>query len=128
VKKLITVILILSLLLPAAALAVDGNSPFYGKWIGQKHGSTSNYSTILYYMELTKYTTSQYFVFYLHNGGPITSGSIGDQDIFSGNWEIINDHLSVPTSGISSIEVFYDKKTDTLYTKEWPVITFVRIP
>ena len=127
-KKLLAVILILALLLPAAALAVDGSSPFYGKWIGQKHGSTANYSTILYYMELTRYTTSEYFVFCLHNGGPISKGSIGDHDIFSGNWEIENDHLRVPTSGISYIEVYYDKKTDTLYTKEWPEITFVRIP
>ena len=127
-KKLLTVTLILALLLPAAACAVDGDSPYYGQWIGQKHGSTANYSTILYYLEITKYTTSEYFVFYLHTGGGGGTGKISDQDIYSDHWEIVDKHLKIPTSGISYIEVYYDEKNDTLYTKEWPQITFVRIP
>ena len=127
-KKLLALILIIALAVPAVAGAVPGDSPFFGKWIGQKHGSTANYSTILYYMEITKYTTSEYFVFYLHTGGGAGIGKISDQEIYSDHWEIIDDHINVPTSGITSIEVFYDKDTDTLYTKEWPKVTFVRIP
>ena len=127
-KKLLALILIVFLAVPAVAGAAAWNSPFYGKWIGQKHGSTANYSTILYYMEITKYTTSEYFVFYLHTGGGFGTGKISDQEIYSDHWEIVDDHISVPTSGISSIEVYYDKETDTLYTKEWPKVTFVRIP
>ena len=127
-KKLIIIAMILALLLPAAAGAVTGNSPYFGKWIAQKHGSTANYSSILYYLVITKYTTSEYFVFCLHEGGGFGQGSISDQEIYSGNWEIVDDHISIPTSPISCIEVYYDSETDTLYTKEWPKLTFVRIP
>ena len=128
-KKLLTLLLILALLLPAAACAVTGDSPYFGKWIAQKHGSTANYSTILYYVELTKYGSSDYFAFYLHNGGPITKGKISDSEIYSGAWEIVDDdHLRIPTSGISGFDVYYDEETDTLVTKEYPVLTFTRIP
>lgn len=36
-KKLITIILLLALIVPAAALAVTGDSPYFGRWIAQKH-------------------------------------------------------------------------------------------
>jgi hypothetical protein len=127
-KKLITIILILAMLLPAAAGAVTGESPYYGHWIGRKHGSTANYDEILYYLEITKYTTSEYFVFYLHMGGGFGQGKISDQEIFSDHWEIVDDHLRIPTSGISYIEVYYDKDEDVLFMKDWPNITFIRIP
>ena len=127
-KKLVAFILLLALITPAAALAVFGDSPYFGRWIAQKHGSTANYSAILYYMNLTKYTTSEYFELCLNEGGGWTQGEIADQDIYSGHWEIVDDHLKVPTTGISYIEVYYDKDTDTLYTKEWPKLTFVKIP
>jgi hypothetical protein len=127
-KKLVAIILLLALIAPASALAVTGDSPYFGRWIAQKHGSTANYSAILYYMNLTKYTTSEYFELCLNEGGGWTQGEIADQDIYSGHWEIVDDHLKVPTTGISYIEVYYDKDTDTLYTKEWPKLTFVKIP
>lgn len=127
-KKLVAIILLLALIVPASALAVTGDSPYFGRWIAQKHGSTANYSAILYYMNLTKYTTSEYFELCLNEGGGWTQGEIADQDIYSGHWEIVDDHLKVPTTGISYIEVYYDKDTDTLYTKEWPKLTFVKIP
>ena len=127
-KKLVAIILLLALIVPASALAVTGDSPYFGRWIAQKHGSTANYSAILYYMNLTKYTTSEYFELCLNEGGGWTQGDIADQDIYSGHWEIVDDHLKVPTTGISYIEVYYDKDTDTLYTKEWPKLTFVKIP
>ena len=127
-KKLLLFILAVMLLLPAAAGAVTGNSPYFGKWIAQKHGSTANYSEILYYLELTKYKTSEFFIFYLNYGGILVQGKISDSEVYSDHWEIVDDHLSVPTSGITSIEVFYDAGTDTLYTKDWPQLTFVRIP
>lgn len=127
-KKLITIILILALLLPAAAGAVTGDSPFFGKWIGQKHGSTANYSAILYYLAITRYTTCEYFTLYLQEGGGVTQGKIAKEETYSEHWEIVDDHLKIPTSAITYIEVYYDKDTDTLYTKEWPKVTFVRIP
>ena len=126
-KKFVTFLLIIALFLPAAAGAI-GDSPYFGKWIAQKHGSTANYSTILYYLDISAYTTSNYFAFYLHNGGILTSGKISDSETYDGNWEIVDEHLRIPTSGIESIEVYYDKDTDTLYTTEWPKLTFVRIP
>lgn len=127
-KKLLIVTLIAALLLPVSAGAVTGDSPFFGHWIGRKHGSTANYDEILYYLEITQYTTSEYFTFFLHCGGGFGQGKISDQEIFSGHWEIEDKHLKIPTSGISYIDVYYDKDTDTLYTKDWPKITFVRIP
>lgn len=127
-KKFLIFTMILALILPAVAVAVTGDSPFFGKWIAQKHGSTANYSTILYYLDISKYSSCNYFAFYLHNGGPITSGKISDSEIFDGNWEIVEEHLKIPTSPISYIEVYYDQETDTLYTKDWPKLTFTRIP
>lgn len=128
-KRAIIFILAVLLIVPSFATAVTGNSPYFGKWVGQKHGSTGTYSTILYYLNITKYTTCSYFEICINEGGSLTRGSIPDYKAFDGNWEIINDdHLSIPTSGISAIEVYYDKETDTLYTSEWPKITFSRIP
>ena len=127
-KKLITIILILALLLPAAALAVTGESPYFGQWVGRKHGSTANYDAILYYVVLTQYTTSEYFELCLHHGGGAGSGKISDQSIYSDHWEIVENHLRIPTSPITYIDLYYDQDTDTLYTTEWPEITFTRIP
>ena len=61
-------------------------------------------------------------------GGGFGQGKISDQEIFSDHWEIVDDHLRIPTSGISYIEVYYDKDEDVLFMKDWPNITFVRIP
>lgn len=127
-KKLIALILILAMLLPAAALAVTGDSPYFGKWIAQKHGSTGSYSDILYYIEINRYSTSEYFKFCIHTGGGFGQGKVSETEVYSGRWEIVDEHISIPTSGISSIEVYYDKETDTLSMKEWPNLTFARIP
>lgn len=56
------------------------------------------------------------------------SPSIEKQEMYDGHWEIVDDHLRIPTSEISYIDVYYDKESDTLYTTEWPVLTFVKIP
>ena len=127
-KKLLSVFLILALLLPVSAFAVIGDSPFFGSWVARKHGSTANYSAIIYYLNIHKNTPSEYFVFYLHHGGGFGQGKISDSEVYSDHWEIVDNHLKIPTSGITSIEVYYDEKTDTLYTEEWPNLTFVRIP
>ena len=126
-KRFLCFLLILSILIPSVSFAI-GDSPFYGRWIAQKHGATSSYSAILYYLEITKYTTSEYFEICLNNGGVLTKGKITDYDVYSDHWEIVDNHLRVPTSGIAYIEVFYDKDSDTLYTTEYPKLTFVRIP
>lgn len=127
-KKLLTVILILSILLSAAALAVTGDSTYFGKWIAQKHGSTGTCDAILYYLDIKKPSVSAYFEFWLHEGGAFSSPDIEKQEMYDGEWEIVDSHIKVPTTGISYIEVYYDKDTDTLYTTEWPELTFVRIP
>ncbi len=127
-KKLLAVILILALLVPVSAFAVVGDSPYFGTWIASKHGSTSNYSAILYYLYIHQNTPCAYFQFCLNHGGPLTQAKIADSDAYDDNWEIVDDHLRIPTSPISYIDVYYDKTNDTLYTKDWPQLTFVRIP
>ena len=127
-KKLIAVFLIVLLLVPAVSIAVTGDSPYFGRWIAQKHGSTANCSAILYYLNITRYTTSAYFELWIQEGGDFTSPNIEKQELYDGHWEIVDDHIKIPTSGISYLEVYYDEKTDTLYTTEWPVLTFVKIP
>ena len=126
-KKLITVILILALLLPEAALAI-GDSPYFGQWIAKKHGSTANYSAILYYLFIHENTPCAFFEFDLQHGGALTRASLQDSKAYASKWEIVDDHLRIPTSAIEYIDVYYDKDTDTLYTTEWPKLTFVRIP
>lgn len=127
-KKLLSLFLALAFLIPSAACAYTGDSPYFGKWIAQKHGSTANYSAILYYLTITQYKTTEYFELYLHHGGGAGHGKISNSYVYSGAWEIVDDHLRIPTSGIESIEVFYDAESDTLYTTSWPKLTFVRIP
>ena len=127
-KKLLAVFLIFALLLPSFSTAVTGDSPYFGRWIAQKHGSTANCSAILYYLNITRYTTSAYFELWIQEGGDFTSPNIEKQELYDGHWEIVDDHIRIPTSGISYLEVYYDEKTDTLYTAEWPVLTFVKIP
>ena len=127
-KRLLAVTLILALLLPVAAASAIGDSPYFGTWVAKKHGSTANFSEIIYYLEISEYTPSEFFVFYLHHGGGFGQGKISDQEIYSSHWEIVDDHLKIPTSGITSIEVYYDEETDTLYTKEYPKLTFARLP
>ena len=126
-KKLLTIILIIVLALPAVALAT-GDSPYFGRWVAQKHGSTANCSAVLYYLRITEFTTCSYFELWIQDGSDFLSPSIEKQEMYAGHWETVDNHLSIPTSGISSIEVYYDKETDTLYMTEWPHLTFVRIP
>ena len=126
-KKLIAVIMILVMLLPAAALAT-GDSPYFGRWVSQKHGSTGNCSTIIYYLRITEFTTCSYFELWIQDGGDFTSPGIEKQEMYAGHWEIVDNHLSIPTSGITSIEVYYDKETDTLLMDGWPNLMFIRIP
>ena len=127
-KKLIAVFLIVLLLVPAVSTAVTGDSPYFGRWIAQKHGSTANCSAILYYLNITRYITSAYFELWIQEGGDFSSPNIEKQEMYDGHWEIVDDHIRIPTSGISYLEVYYDEKTDTLDTTEWPVLTFVKIP
>jgi len=126
-KKIFALILALALLLPAAALAI-GDSPYFGQWVAQKHGSTANYSAILYYLFIHENSPCAYFEFDLQHGGILTRASLSDSNAYASNWEIVDDHLRIPTSPIEYIDVYYDKDTDTLYTTEWPALTFVRIP
>ena len=126
-KKLITAIMILSLLLPAAALAI-GDSPYFGQWVARKHGSTANYSAILYYLLIHENTPCAFFEFDLQHGGGISRAQLSDSQAYASNWEIVDDHLRIPTSPIEYIDVYYNKDNDTLYTTEWPELTFVRIP
>lgn len=127
-KKLIIISLIFALILPAAAFAADGNSPFFGEWAGSEHHATMHYGSIIHYIEITKYTTSSYFVFNLHSGGGITRASIDESsEAYASNWEIVDDHIRVNTSAITYVDLFYDAETDTLYTKD-PKVTYVRLP
>lgn len=127
-KKLLPLFLALALLVPSAALAYTGDSPYFGEWAAQKHGSTANYSAMIYYLCITQYKTSHFFEFDLFHGGGLSRAKVGYSEAYAGSWEIVDDHLRIPTSAIEYIEVFYDEKTDTLYTKEWPQLTFVRLP
>lgn len=126
-KKAIILILVFALVVPVSSFAI-GDSPFFGKWIAQKHGSTANYDAILYYLYIHQNTPCAYYQICLYHGGPLTQAQISDSEAYDDNWEIVDDHLRIPTSPITYIDVYYDKTTDTLYTKEWPELTFVRIP
>lgn len=126
-KKLFAVVLILALLIPSVSFGI-GDSPYFGKWIAQKHGSTANYDAILYYLYIHQNTPCAYYQFCLHHGGALTQAKISDSVAYADHWEIVDDHLRIPTSPIEYIDVFYDKESDTLYTQEWPKLTFVRIP
>lgn len=126
-KKLITIILALALLLPAAALAVTGDSPFFGEWAGEEHHVTQFYDTMLHYVFIHRNTPCAYFKLNMRFGGLMSSPKVEEETMYDSNWEIVDDHIRIPTSGISYIDLYYDKDTDTLYCKD-PKVTFVRIP
>lgn len=125
-KKAFLLILVVSVLLTSGAFAADGNSPFYGRWAGSEIHSIMHYDAILHYMRITKYTTSEYFVFNLYEGGGFGQGKLDNMEVYSGKWEIVDDHIRVPTSAITYVDVYYDSETDTLYTKD-PKVIYVRL-
>ena len=126
-KKLAALILILALLLPAAALAITGDSPFFGEWAGEEHHTKQRYDTILHYVYIHKNSPCAYFMLNMRFGGLMSSPSIEPEAMYDDEWEIVDDHIRIPTSGISYIDLYYDKDTDTLYCEN-PKVTFVRIP
>lgn len=126
-KKLITVILILALILPAAALAADGDSPFFGKWVGEEHHAIKHYDTTLHYIWIHQNGPCSYIVFKFFHGGGMMSPKSEEPEMYAGSWKIVDDHLSIPTSPITFVEVYYDAETDTLRTED-PSVTYVRIP
>ena len=126
-KKLILFALVVALLLPASALALDGNSPFFGKWTGEEHHAVKHYDTTLHFVNIHKNGPSVYMVFYLNHGGPITRPGMGDPEMYGGSWSVVDDHVRVPTSPITYVDFYYDPETDTLYTED-PKVTYVRLP
>ena len=126
-KKLIIVLIAVVLLLPAAASALDGDSPYFGKWAGEEHHAIKHYSTILHYINITRYKTCEYFVFNIMERGGGFSSASAEYTVYSDHWQIADDHLRIPTSAISYIDVYYDPETDTLSTKN-PAVTYVRLP
>lgn len=126
-KKMIVVLLTLILAVPVSSYAVTGSSPFFGEWIGEEHHAFQTYDSVLHYLFISGNTPCTYYKMNMRHGGIMSSPSIETETMYDSNWEIIDDHLRVPTSGISYIDVYYDSKTDTLYTKD-PKVVFVKIP
>ena len=126
-KKLITIILALALILPAAALAADGNSPFFGKWVGEEHHAIKNYDTKLHFVEIHKNGPSTYMVFTLSHGGMLTRPKLlEDPEMYNSQWDVVDDHIRVPTSSITYVD-FYLNDDGTIYTKD-PKVTYVKLP
>lgn len=126
-KKLITIILILALLLPAAASAVTGDSPFYGKWVGIEHHAIVRYSTQMHYIHISDIGKVSYYLYLPFNEDDYFIENYLEPESCGAWWEIAEDHIRVPTSGISYIDLYYDAKTDTLHSEN-PGVTFVRLP
>lgn len=125
-KKLIIIILILSVFIPVCAMAADGTSPFFDKWVGKEVHFTQREDTILHYVYIHKNGPCSYMVFHIWHGGVITSPDL-EYEMYSDSWEIVDNHVRVPTSPITYVDLFYDSKTDTLYSKD-PKVTYVRLP
>lgn len=126
-KRFIALFFVLFCLFPCFSYAVTGDSPFYGEWAGEEHHSTQFYDTILHYVYIHENTPCAYFKINLRFGGGLTSASVEPESMYDDYWEIVDDHMRVPTSPISYIDLYYDKDTDTLYCKN-PKVTFVRVP
>ena len=126
-KKLITIILALALIVPAISLAADGDSPFFGKWAGLEHHAIMHYGAILHYVEIDKNSPSEYFVFNLITGGGLGRAKIDSSEMYSSKWKVVDDHIRVKTSEITYVDFFYDEESDTIYTKN-PKVTYMRLP
>lgn len=126
-KKYILSLLVITMLIPVAACAVVGSSPFFGKWVGEEHHSVKYYDTVLHFVWIHENSPCVYMKFNLNHGGPITRPSSETETMYDSNWEIVDDHVRIPTSGISYLDLYYDGNTDTLYCEN-PKMTFVRVP
>ena len=125
-KKLITVVLILALLLPAAACAVQGDSPYFGKWVGMEHHAIVHYSTQMHYLYLDGTSRTSFYLLLEFNHDDYSIEHM-EPEKYKSHWEVVDDHLRVPASGISYIDLYYDAETDTLHSDN-PKVTFVRLP
>ena len=127
-RKLFVCVILFVVLIPAFSFAVTGNSPFWGEWIGEEHHTMQKYDSELHYLFIHENSPCTYYKMNMRHGGILATPSVEIETMYDSNWEIVDDHLRIPTSPIEYIEVFYDKDNDTLYTTEWPKLTFVRIP
>ena len=125
-KKLITLFLILAMLLPSASVAVVGDSPYFGKWVAEEHHVIKHYDTVLHYVYIHENGPCAYMKFNIMHGGSITRPKAEVDTMFDGNWEIVDDHVRLPTSVISYIDLFIDEDGN-LYCKD-PKLTFVKVP
>ena len=126
-KKLLVVTLILALLLPAAALALTGDSPFFGKWVAEEHHAIKHFDTVMHFVWIHRNTPCVYMKFNMNHGGSLGRPSVDIETMYDSQWEVVDEHIRIPTSGISYIDLYYNDDDDTLYCKD-PKLTFVRLP
>lgn len=126
-KKIVCFLLVF-VLIPVLSFAVPpiGDSPYYGRWAGVEHPAMSKYSSIVHFVQITEFTTSNYYVFYTINGGPITSGST-EVSQYSDHWQALDDgSLRVPTSPVTYVDLHFDE--DGNLVSDNPSVVYVRLP
>lgn len=125
-KKLFAFILIMCVLFPFSALS-EGDSPFFGKWVGQEHHTFMKHDTILHFVEIHENSPSVYMVFNLDHGGVMSSPGAEPVVMYDSNWEIVDKHIRVPTSAVTYVDFYYNKEDGTLFTLK-PKVTYVKLP
>lgn len=125
-KKLVTMILVLALLLPSSAFTVVGDSPYFGRWVGVEYHAVSRYSTQLHFIRIMDNGAAAYYVINMIDAGAITSGKIeGEQ--YVGRWEALDDGtLRVPTSPVTYVDLKLDEDGNLVCKN--PKVVFVKVP
>ena len=123
-KRILCVLLVLLLLLPVFSLADD--SPYFGKWCGDEDHVIKTHET-LHYVEITSSGFTNYYVFFLHDGGGLTRASAEADKAYSGKWTALDDGgIRVPTSSITYVDLYLNEDGNLVCKN--PRVVFVKLP
>ena len=123
-KRIICVLFALVLLFPVFSLADD--SPYFGKWCGDEHHGVKSHET-LHYVEISSEGFSNYYVFFIHDGGRFSKAHAEADVAYSGKWTALDDGtLRVPTSSITYVDLYLNEDGNLVCDN--PRVVYVKLP
>lgn len=123
-KKLITIILVLALIIPAAAMSDFDKAPYLGNWAGIQHFNLSGYDTILHYLFITDSGISIYTVTGMVRNAGITPAA-AETYIYRSKWEALDAGMRIYTSETTYFDIYFDQSGNLL--SDSPMIMFAKL-
>ena len=122
-KKFLIALILLTL---SSSFALADDSPYFGKWCADEHHAVKSHET-LHYVEITSSGFTNYYIFFLHEGGVLTRASADTDVAYSGKWTALDDGgIRIPTSSISYIDLYLNEDGNLVCKN--PRVEFVKLP